>query len=94
MARSVLAIPAMQNNTVEMQMPQCPAKNPLESLMLQQLQQLITGEKVLRQRYARLGASADSNDEIAQFKAEMLQLETRADRLYRMMNAMTGNAFA
>jgi hypothetical protein len=77
----------------QINLPQTSKKNPLENLMLQQLQQLISGEQMLRQRYAQLGTSADSNEELARFEEEMIQLETRADRLYRMMNAMSETAF-
>ena len=73
--------------------PQTSLKNPLENLMLQQLQQLISGERMLQKRYAQLGSSAESNEELAKFEAEMIQLETRADRLYRMMNAMSDTSF-
>lgn len=68
-------------------------KNPLENLMLQQLQQLISGERMLQKRYAQLENAADSNEELAKFEAEMIQLKTRADRLYRMMAAMSDTAF-
>jgi hypothetical protein len=93
MAPGVLARAAMQNYMADVQTPRSSKKNPLENLMFHQLQQLISREKILQKRYAQLGASADSNEEIARFEAEMLQLETRADRLHRMINAMSGNAF-
>lgn len=93
MARYVLLSSAMQDYMLEIQSLQPLKKNPLENLMLQQLQQLISGENILQKRYARLSASADSDDEIAQFEAEMIQLESRADRLYRMINAMSEGAF-
>jgi hypothetical protein len=93
MALGVLARSAMQNYMADIQTPRSSKKNPLENLMFHQLQQLINGEKKLQKRYAQLGASEDSNEEIARFEAEMLQLESRADRLYRMINAMNGNAF-
>lgn len=84
----------MQTYMAQTNAPQASRKNPLENLMFQQLQQLISGEQMLQKRYAQLGSSADPNEEMARFEAEMIQLETRADRLYRMMNAMSETAFA
>ena len=82
----------MENYTRKTESRQATAKNPLENLMIHQLQQLISGERMLEKRYAQLGASGDSNREIAQFEAEMMKLESRADRLYRLIEAMSENA--
>jgi hypothetical protein len=82
----------MENYTRKTESRQATAKNPLENLMIHQLQQLISGERMLEKRYAQLGASGDSNREIAQFEAEMMKLESRADRLYRLIDAMSENA--
>lgn len=82
----------MQNDTRKTESLQATGHNPLENLMINQLQQLISGERMLEKRYAQLGASRDSNREIAQFEAEMMKLESRADRLYRLIEAMSENA--
>jgi hypothetical protein len=92
MAWCVQSKSPMQNYTRETESLQASAKNPLENLMLHQLHQLISGERLLEKRYAQLGASGDSNHDIAQFEAEMMQLESRADRLSRMIEAMSENA--
>jgi hypothetical protein len=62
--------------------------NPLDSLLIQQLEELITGERALQQQYSRLAADGQSRAPIASFAAELAQLERRADRLSRMMDAM------
>jgi hypothetical protein len=62
--------------------------NPLDSLLIQQLEELITGERALQQQYSRLAADGQCRAPIASFAAELAQLERRADRLSRMMDAM------
>jgi hypothetical protein len=56
--------------------------------LIQQLEELITGERALQQQYSRLAADGQSRAPIASFAAELAQLERRADRLCRMMDAM------
>jgi hypothetical protein len=65
-----------------------PTRNPLDSLLIQQLEQLIARERVLQQQYSRLAADPNPRAPIASFAAELTQLELRADRLCRMIDAM------
>ncbi len=65
-------------------------QSPLEQLVFQQLQQLISGQRMLEQQYSQLKTTSESDREATVFAAELSELDSRADRLRRMMDAMTG----
>ncbi len=65
-----------------------PAQDALEHLVVEQLRDLIALEKALQKKYAGLQTTARSSAKAA-FEADVLQLNNRADRLHRMMDAMT-----
>ena len=62
------------------------SQGPLETLIVEQLGELLHGEKALAERYATL-RFADSSEN-SRFETEVLALNKRADRLQRMMEAM------
>lgn len=59
----------------------------LEHLVVEQLRDLIALEQALQKKYTELQAARESSVR-AEFEQEVFQLSNRADRLYRMMDAM------
>jgi hypothetical protein len=62
--------------------------SPLESLLVHQLEQLIARERILEHEYLTLATKPNDHAPRAKFAAELSQLERRADRLWRMIDAM------
>lgn len=67
-------------------------QGPLETLIFKQLSELLSGEKALAERYAKLRNATPS--ESSRFENEVLALNKRADRLQRMMEAMGLGTFS
>jgi coenzyme F420-reducing hydrogenase gamma subunit len=65
---------------------QGPLQGPLETLIFKQLSALLTGEKMLEERYQSLDEANPL--ESSKFETEVLALHQRADRLQRMIEAM------
>lgn len=68
---------------------QSPAITPLETLVVQQLAEMLREERALQERYRRLRPSASSAERDS-FTDELSKFNARATRLYRMMEAMEG----
>ena len=64
------------------------AVHPIDTLLVQQLENIINGEKALRARYSAMDAAADSLETRMAFSQELSELKDRTDRLFRFMNAM------
>jgi hypothetical protein len=64
------------------------AVHPIDTLLVQQLEHILDGEKALHARYSSLGSSANSPEVRLAFSRELSDLKERADRLYRFVNAM------
>ena len=62
--------------------------HPIDTLLVQQLETILDGEKALRARYSALDPSANSPETRDAFSRELSDLRDRSDRLYRLMNAM------
>ncbi|HEY1214302.1 MAG TPA: hypothetical protein VGE93_11775 [Bryobacteraceae bacterium] len=62
------------------------SQGPLETLIFKQLSALLTGEKMLEERYQSLNGANPL--ESSKFETEVLALHQRADRLQRMIEAM------
>lgn len=64
------------------------AIHPIDTLLIQQLENILDGEKALRARYRSLG-NTDNTPEIRMaFSKELSDLKERADRLDRFVSAM------
>jgi hypothetical protein len=68
---------------------QSPAITPLETLVVQQLAEMLREERTLQERYRQLKPSASSAERDS-FSDELSKFNARATRLYRMMEAMEG----
>jgi hypothetical protein len=62
---------------------------PLETLVVQQIAEMLREEHALQERYRRLAPSV-SCEEMDSFSDELSKFNARASRLYRMMEAMEG----
>ncbi len=62
--------------------------HPIDTLLVQQLENILNGEKALRARYSALDSTANTSEIRNAFSRELSDLQKRADRLYRLMNAM------
>ena len=62
--------------------------NPLDTLLVQQLENIIRDERALATKYPSLGSAIDTEETRAAFSDELNQLTRRADRLQRLMDAM------
>jgi hypothetical protein len=63
---------------------------PLETLVVQQLAEMLREERMLQERYRQLDASLSCESDMDSFSAEVSKFNARATRLYRMMEAMDG----
>ena len=64
------------------------AVHPIDTLVVQQLENLLHGERALRARYSSLDASLDTPEMRMAFSHELAELKERADRLYRFVSAL------
>jgi len=64
------------------------AVHPIDTLLVQQLETILEGEKALHARYSSLDPSANTPEVRMAFSRDLSQLKDRADRLYRLVNAM------
>jgi hypothetical protein len=67
-----------------------PTVTPLETLVVQQIAEMLREERTLAQRYRQLGASRRSTTEMNVFSDELSRFDQRANRLYRLIEAMEG----
>jgi hypothetical protein len=63
---------------------------PLETLVVQQLAEMLQEERTLQERYRRLGGSSRRMEEMDSFSVDLSKFNERAARLFRMMEAMDG----
>jgi hypothetical protein len=61
---------------------------PLETLVVQQLAQMLRQERALQERYRRLEAAGRSTEDVDRFTNDLSRFDQRAKRLFRMMEAM------
>jgi hypothetical protein len=64
------------------------SSHPIETLLVQQLEHLLIGEKELRTRYSHIDSSANTPEVRMAFSQDVAELKDRADRLSRFMDAM------
>ncbi len=62
--------------------------HPIDTLLVQQLENILKGERALRARYSSVQASSNTPEMRIAFSNELAELKDRADRLYRLINAM------
>lgn len=62
---------------------------PLETLVVQQLAEMLQEERALQERYRRLGRGRRP-EEMDSFSVDLSKFNERATRLFRMMEAMEG----
>jgi hypothetical protein len=62
--------------------------HPIDTLLVQQLEDLLDGEKALHARYSAIDSTSDTPEVRMAFSQELSTLRERTDRLYRLMNAM------
>ncbi len=62
--------------------------HPIDTLLVQQLENILNAEKALRARYSSVDPSANTPEMRLAFSSELAELKDRADRLYRLINAM------
>ncbi len=63
---------------------------PLETLVVHQLAEVLREERLLMERYQQLGASTKTFDEMQMLSSEISRFDQRADRLFRLIEAMEG----
>jgi hypothetical protein len=61
---------------------------PLETLVVQQLAEMLQQERALQERYRRLGSRR--TEEMDSFAVDLSKFSDRAVRLFRMIEAMEG----
>ncbi len=61
---------------------------PLETLVVQQLAQMLRQERALEERYHRLSATRRSSEDVGSFSADLSKFDQKAKRLFRMIEAM------
>ena len=61
--------------------------HPIDTLLVQQIENLLHGEAALRARYSTIDSSDNIEVRMA-FRQELAELKERADRLYRLVDAM------
>ena len=66
--------------------------HPIDTLLVHQLEHLLNGEAALRARYSKIDPSENSVEVRMAFSKELGELKDRADRLYRLVNAMDNYA--
>ena len=64
------------------------AKHPLETLVVGQLRELINMEKSIQKQLSQVRTSHENSPRRARLEAQVSNLRGRADRLYRMVNAL------
>lgn len=62
--------------------------HPIDTLLVQQLENILKAERALRARYSSVQASSNTPEMRMAFSNELAELKDRADRLYRLINAM------
>ncbi len=62
--------------------------HPIDTLLVSQLENILQGEQTLRARYSSLDSSDTTPEVRIAFSRELSDLRDRADRLYRLINAM------
>jgi len=62
--------------------------HPIDTLLVQQLENVLNAEKALRARYSSVQASSNTPEMRMAFSKELADLKDRADRLSRLVNAM------
>ena len=63
---------------------------PLETLVVQQLAEVLREERLLAERYKQLGSSEKNADEMHMLSSEISRFDQRANRLLRLIEAMEG----
>ena len=62
--------------------------HPIDTLLVQQLEAILNGERELRSRYAALDSSTPSSASRQELSHDLSNLKARTDRLYRLITAM------
>jgi hypothetical protein len=62
--------------------------HPIDTLLVHQLEAILDREKDLRLKYCSMGAAGTTLEARHAFSNELSALKDRADRLYRLINAM------
>jgi hypothetical protein len=62
--------------------------HPIDTLLVQQLENLLDGERQLKARYSALDPSLDTPEVRMAFSQELAELKARTDRLYRFVSAL------
>jgi hypothetical protein len=62
--------------------------HPIDTLLVHQLETILDREKDLRLKYSLIGTGASTLEARHAFSNELSALKDRADRLYRLINAM------
>ncbi len=62
--------------------------HPIDTLLVQQLENLLASEQTIRARFAAVESTANTPELRHAFSQELSTLRDRTDRLYRLMNAM------
>ncbi|MFZ0594344.1 MAG: hypothetical protein WAM39_28075 [Bryobacteraceae bacterium] len=70
------------------QPPQTAPITPLETLIVQQLAQMLRQERALQERYHRLSAKGRSREDVGSFSADLSKFDQKANRLFRLIEAM------
>ena len=77
--------PVLKENEIDMQLA---SVHPIDTLLVHQLESILDREKDLRLKYSSMGASMSTPETRHAFSRELSALQDRADRLYRLINAM------
>ena len=64
------------------------ASTPLETLIVQQLAEIVREERLLTERYHRLAAAGKTSAEMNLFSDELSKFDERTNRLLRLVQAM------
>ncbi len=75
----------LKEHGVEMELA---SVHPIDTLLVHQLETILDREKDLRLKYSSIGTAASTPEARQAFSNELSALKDRADRLYRLVNAM------
>lgn len=64
------------------------SSTPLETLIVQQLAEIVREERVLTERYRQLAAAGKGAADMDTFSDQLSRFDQRANRLFRLMQAM------
>lgn len=78
-------VPVLKEHEMDMELT---SVHPIDTLLVHQLESILDRERDLRLKYSSMGATNSTAETRHAFSKELSALQDRADRLYRLINAM------